>query len=67
MEKFLTFLPTMCFVIRDGTRKQVKSDKLVTGDIVELKVGERIPADLRIIKSIELKVDNSCLTGESNA
>ena len=37
----------------------------MTGDVVELKIGDRIPADIRIIKSKELKVDNSALTGES--
>jgi len=40
------------------------AEKLVRGDIVEVISGEKIPADLRIIKSIEMKVDNSALTGE---
>lgn len=36
------------------------------GDIVEIKAGDKIPADIRIIQSIEMKVDNSALTGESD-
>jgi sodium/potassium-transporting ATPase subunit alpha len=38
---------------------------LVPGDIVIVELGKRIPADLRIIESHEMKVDNSSLTGES--
>ena len=40
---------------------------MVPGDIVEVKGGDRIPADIRIIYSQEMKVDNSSLTGESDA
>jgi len=36
----------------------------VRGDIVEIIAGEKVPADLRIIQCMEMKVDNSCLTGE---
>src|SRR5690349_9055900 len=39
--------------------------KLVPGDIIELKSGDRVPADIRIIFSQEMRVDNSSLTGES--
>jgi sodium/potassium-transporting ATPase subunit alpha len=39
--------------------------KLVCGDIVKVKAGEKIPADIRILASAEMKVDNSPLTGES--
>jgi sodium/potassium-transporting ATPase subunit alpha len=52
-------------VIRDGEKGTVMSADLVVGDIVEVKYGERIPADLRIIQASSLKVDNSCLTGEA--
>lgn len=41
------------------------TEKLVVGDIVEVKGGDRIPADIRIITAIGFKVDNSSLTGES--
>jgi magnesium-transporting ATPase (P-type) len=36
----------------------------VRGDVIEVISGEKIPADIRIIKSVEMKVDNSALTGE---
>ena len=40
-------------------------DKLVVGDIVKVRAGEKIPADLRILASNEMKVDNSPFTGEA--
>lgn len=41
------------------------AEEVVVGDIVEVKGGDRIPADMRIIQSHGCKVDNSSLTGES--
>jgi sodium/potassium-transporting ATPase subunit alpha len=38
---------------------------LVPGDVVVIEFGKRIPADIRILESNEMKVDNSSLTGES--
>jgi magnesium-transporting ATPase (P-type) len=52
-------------VIRNGKYKYVKSSKIVPGDIIVLKYGQRAPADIRIIESIDLEVDESSLTGES--
>jgi sodium/potassium-transporting ATPase subunit alpha len=43
----------------------MRADELVVGDIVDVKGGDRIPADIRIIGGHGLKVDNSSLTGES--
>ena len=40
-------------------------EDLVVGDLVEIKGGDQVPADIRIISSHGLKVDNSSLTGES--
>ncbi len=39
--------------------------KLVVGDVVKVELGKKIPADLRIIDSQGMKVDNSSLTGET--
>lgn len=39
--------------------------KLVVGDVVKVELGKKIPADLRIIDSVGMKVDNSSLTGET--
>ncbi|KAL4465995.1 hypothetical protein ABPG74_004232 [Tetrahymena malaccensis] len=65
MESFKNFLPQKSTVIRDGQQQVIHAEKLVVGDIVQIKAGERIPADVRIIQSNEMKVDNSPLTGES--
>ena len=40
-------------------------EEVVVGDVIEVKFGDRIPADIRIIESSGFKVDNSSLTGES--
>ncbi len=52
-------------VIRDGNMEVVASRELVPGDIVVLDTGDYIPADLRIIEAINLKSQESSLTGES--
>ena len=52
-------------VIRDGNLQVIASRELVPGDIVILDTGDYIPADLRIIESANLKVQESALTGES--
>lgn len=52
-------------VIREGFMKEIDSKELVLGDIVILESGNYIPADIRLIESYDLKVDESTLTGES--
>ncbi|MCD6575847.1 MAG: calcium-translocating P-type ATPase, SERCA-type [Nanoarchaeota archaeon] len=52
-------------VLRDGVKKEIFSRELVPGDIVYLEEGKQVPADVRIIESQNLKVDESILTGES--
>lgn len=66
MDSFKNMLPQNCTVVRDGKLTQVLAEKLVRGDVVEMKSGDKVPADVRIIQSIEMKVDNSPLTGESD-
>jgi Ca2+-transporting ATPase len=53
------------FVIRDGHRRKIASRMLVPGDMVLLEAGNYTPADLRLAEAINLKVDESALTGES--
>lgn len=61
-------LPTDILVLRDGQQKNIHAEDLVTGDIVTIKLGDKIPADVRFIDvSSDLKLDRSILTGESEA
>jgi P-type Ca2+ transporter type 2C len=52
-------------VIRDGQERRIAGREVVTGDIVVLQEGDRIPADAAILHEINLMVDESLLTGES--
>lgn len=54
-----------CEVLRDGIRTKIKSSELVPGDILIIEAGNYIPADGRIIDSVELRCDESPLTGET--
>uniref|UniRef100_A0A671RHZ8 ATPase Na+/K+ transporting subunit alpha 1a, tandem duplicate 4 n=1 Tax=Sinocyclocheilus anshuiensis TaxID=1608454 RepID=A0A671RHZ8_9TELE len=65
MESFKNLVPQQALVIRDGEKKCINAEEVVAGDLVEVKGGDRIPADLRIISAHGCKVDNSSLTGES--
>ena len=54
-----------CKVIRDGETKIIESRDLVVGDIVVIETGDHVPADLRLIESVNLKIQEAALTGES--
>ncbi|RKQ73895.1 HAD-IC family P-type ATPase [Oceanibaculum indicum] len=54
-------------VLRDGHRHAIPADQIVPGDIVIVEAGDRIPADLRLIRARGLKIDEAVLTGESVA
>ncbi|XP_069677682.1 sodium/potassium-transporting ATPase subunit alpha-like [Periplaneta americana] len=65
MEAFKNLVPLGTTVIREGKPTVIPAENVVLGDLVVLSVGSRIPADVRIIESEGLKVNNSSLTGES--
>ncbi|XP_026972573.1 potassium-transporting ATPase alpha chain 2 [Sagmatias obliquidens] len=65
MASFRQMIPQQALVVRDSEKKTVPADQLVVGDIVEIKGGDQIPADIRLLSAQGCKVDNSSLTGES--
>uniref|UniRef100_A0A8C3L373 Sodium/potassium-transporting ATPase subunit alpha n=1 Tax=Chrysolophus pictus TaxID=9089 RepID=A0A8C3L373_CHRPC len=65
MESFKNMVPQQALVVRNGEKMSINAEGVVVGDLVEVKGGDRIPADLRIISAHGCKVDNSSLTGES--
>jgi Ca2+-transporting ATPase len=52
-------------VMRDGHRRSVPASELVPGDIVFLETGNYIPADVRLLEAINLRIEEASLTGES--
>lgn len=58
-------MTTQTTVLRDGAEQTVPSPDLVPGDIVLISSGDKIPADVRILKVRELQINESALTGES--
>uniref|UniRef100_A0A1A8LSD6 Sodium/potassium-transporting ATPase subunit alpha n=1 Tax=Nothobranchius pienaari TaxID=704102 RepID=A0A1A8LSD6_9TELE len=65
MESFKNMVPQQALVIREGEKVQINAEEVVAGDLIEVKGGDRIPADIRVISAHGCKVDNSSLTGES--
>ncbi|KAG8434752.1 hypothetical protein GDO86_012920 [Hymenochirus boettgeri] len=67
MASFNKMIPQQAVVTRDGEKLEIPATELVVGDLVDVKGGDRIPADLRLVFAQGCKVDNSSLTGESEA
>jgi P-type Mg2+ transporter len=65
IEKLRELVKTKVLVLRNGKQEEIDITELVPGDIVELYVGDIIPADLRIISAKHLFINQSTLTGES--
>lgn len=65
MEALQRMLSPHCTVVRDGLEQDIDAAALVPGDVVQLKIGDRVPADLRLIEALNLRADESSLTGES--
>ena len=60
-----TMLSLSATVRRDGEWTDVDSQDLVPGDVVRVRSGDKVPADLRLVEATNLQVDESALTGES--
>jgi magnesium-transporting ATPase (P-type) len=58
-------LTARAHVRRDGQWCEIDAEGLVPGDLVRLRPGDRVPADLRLTESLNLRIDESALTGES--
>ncbi|MDH3605541.1 MAG: HAD-IC family P-type ATPase [Acidimicrobiia bacterium] len=54
-------------VVRDGREAEIDATLLVPGDVVLVETGARMPADMRIVHAVDLKLDESTLTGESES
>ena len=68
MDSFKSFNTTVVTVTRDGQQQQIPAVEVVKGDVINIKTGEKVPADMRIfIIDGDLQLDNAPLTGESVA
>lgn len=65
LEAIQSMIDPRASVIRDGHRRVVPAEDIVPGDIVLLEPGDRVPADLRLTKTRNLRIDEAALTGES--
>ena len=54
-------------VLRDGSRRTVRAEEVVPGEVVLIEAGDRVPADLRLIRAQRLRIEEAVLTGESVA
>ena len=67
LESIRKMLSLKAVVIRNGKKQSIDAEELVPGDIVLLKSGDKVPADIRIVNAKNFSVEESPLTGESTA
>ena len=65
LESLKTLIKSPARIVRAGDLTEVPQDRLVPGDIVRLEAGDKVPADIRIIESFDLRTEDFALTGES--
>ncbi|EKG18232.1 ATPase P-type K/Mg/Cd/Cu/Zn/Na/Ca/Na/H-transporter [Macrophomina phaseolina MS6] len=66
MSSIKTMLPEECLLLRDGTKMHLQGSDIVPGDVLYIKMGDKLPADVRFIEaSPDAKFDRSILTGET--
>lgn len=67
MKSITDLLPSETLVLRDGLLRKLPATELVSGDIVHLQIGNKVPADLRLLShSGDIRFDRAVLTGESD-
>jgi calcium-translocating P-type ATPase len=66
LEKLARMVKVEARVMRDGELREIDSEELVPGDIVHLKTGMKVPADLRLFSIKDFRTNEALLTGESN-
>jgi P-type Ca2+ transporter type 2C len=67
LEGIRKMLSLEAVVLRDGKKQSVNAEDLVPGDVILLKSGDKVPADIRLVEAKDLRVEESPLTGESTA
>lgn len=65
IEALSRMVPENATVVRDGSKRAVPASELVPGDVVEVASGDKVPADMRLVTSRNLQVEEAALTGES--
>ncbi|XP_046741322.1 calcium-transporting ATPase type 2C member 1 [Diprion similis] len=65
LEELNKLVPPTCHCLREGHLQTFLARNLVPGDIVHLNIGDRVPADIRIFEAIDLAIDESSFTGET--
>src|SRR4030042_4936763 len=65
LEKLKKYIVSKAYVIRNGNLIEVDTKGIVPGDIVNLDIGDRVPADIRLISTKNLSINETLLTGES--
>ena len=65
LEALRSMLASHARVVRDGQEQRIDTREIVPGDLVRLSAGDKVPADLALTRAVELRVEESALTGES--
>lgn len=65
LEALTKLVPPVCHCVRNGQLETFLAQDLIPGDIIVLNIGDRVPADIRLFEAVELAVDESSFTGET--
>eukprot|EP01137_Pigoraptor_chileana_P032354 Opistho-2@21593 len=65
LEALSKLVPHRCHCLREGQLIDMLATDLVPGDIIQISIGDRVPADIRLFEAVDLEVDESMLTGET--